>query len=286
MTSNIMLIRKQSSSPFRTVTDKDETNRLTSELGGGKGSYRVVKSVLKNPLMAPAIKAIGAINKFHDSLTSRWNDAGFFLIKAHNYERYTEGMDSLIGQARDIIHDLSHNWDRVMEAEREFLGEKRKPFIASDYPTAEGFRDSFSYTYAFQSLPNMEGVEINSFTLSALREALDRRNQEALRQTTNELNAEMVQLLEHMVNTLADPDKIFRNSLVDNVRTLLEQREARDMCSDPVLKERFDSIASMIAGVSADDLRNNKRLRSELAREAEEKVQAITRQSAGRAFLK
>lgn len=39
MTSNIMLVRKQSTSPFRTVTDKDETNRLTSELGGAGRTF-------------------------------------------------------------------------------------------------------------------------------------------------------------------------------------------------------------------------------------------------------
>jgi len=223
--------------------------------------------------------ACGLIKKFHGTLTSRWDDAGFFLLKTNVYDTYCAGMDHRISSARAEIMSLADSWDVVVAAEREFKGDA---FRESMMPMPDDFVRSFDASYAFQGLPNVDGLELNSFTLSGLRKALDKRNEEALRETTNTLRAEMITFLSKITETLADPDKIFRDSLIGNIKELVEQRSARDMCDSPELRAQFDSVRDIVLRHTPDELRKNKALRSRAAREADELIASMTDQGKGR----
>jgi len=282
LNSNIMLIRLEIGTPFSTKTNKVETANLLAEKGAQSGALSVKMPTFASPIVKAAKTACGLIQKEHKCYCSKWDDAGFWLIKTDRFDAYKGAMDRRIDDAQYEINKLADMWDIVVDEERQFKGASyREDMMCS----REQFSEAFHASYKVQAMPNMEGIEINSFTMRELKSALQKRNEDNLKATTNALHDEMAEMLGKMVKTLGDPDKVFRNTLVENIRTLCEQRTARDMMDSPDLKAKFDSIKLMVDGYNVNDLRKNKHLRSEAGREAEELLERMTTAGSGRRVL-
>jgi hypothetical protein len=80
------------------------------------------------------------------------------------------------------------------------------------------------------------------------------------------LRSEMRDLIDHMVERLTGTDekgrpKIFRESLLGNVREFFALFEARNLTDDRPLKKLVDQARGLLQGVNTDDLRDSSQTR-------------------------
>lgn len=72
-----------------------------------------------------------------------------------------------------------------------------------------------------------------------------------------------------MVERLHDPKAIFRDTLVSNIVDLVNLLPALNVAEDPDLESMRSRVESILAGLKAEDLREDKALRQETAKDAE-----------------
>ncbi len=173
-----------------------------------------------------------------------------------------------------LAQALINVYDRVMEDEQIALGPL---FNGLDYDTPSEIRGrlrvEFSYlTFGIpENLPNAMYAREQEKAQSRLAEAVDTM-QDLLRH-------EFEELVKHAADALtgtrdnkkgeAKP-KIFRDSLVTNIREFLDVFRHRNITSDDELEALCNRAASLLDGVDAADLRKHEPLRDTVARGFEE----------------
>lgn len=137
----------------------------------------------------------------------------------------------------------------------------------SDYPDVEEVRAAFgmSYTYAELSAPG----KLSSINM-AIYERCKAEAQECWRDAIDEgkamLRAGFLDLVTHMQDRLipgADgKPKVFRDSLLKNTVDFLQTFDARNLAGDAELAALVSQCASMLNGVTPDDLRKSETVKA------------------------
>jgi hypothetical protein len=92
---------------------------------------------------------------------------------------------------------------------------------------------------------------------------------------TNRINAAVADAMERviepvqkMATTLASPDAIFRDSLVDNIREVLQIAPSLNITNDRRLADAITAVQNQIATLNPDTLRDNPTIRKDAADKA------------------
>jgi hypothetical protein len=151
---------------------------------------------------------------------------------------------------------------RIAEA-RERLGAQ---FKGTDYPPKEAlkaaFRVDFSY-FTFETPQSLAGISKELFD----REKDKAREvwQQAQDDMREAMRACFAELVDHMRDRLKTADdgkpRIFRDSLVANLKDFLSTFPARDITNDGELAALCDRARSLLDGIEPDDLRKQEPLR-------------------------
>ena len=137
----------------------------------------------------------------------------------------------------------------------------------ADYPADATLRKAFSMGWEYiafgvpQNLPGAMFAREQSKAAAKLAEATDE-----IRQV---LRAEMGELVKHMVDRLSGKGdgkpKVFRNSLVENLKEFLQVFRDRNITDDAELDALCDRAKSLLNGVDAQALRESDQARSKVA---------------------
>ena len=82
--------------------------------------------------------------------------------------------------------------------------------------------------------------------------------------------------LSHAVSKLSDEDAIFRDSLIKNIDHALEAIKTLNLTNDVDLIEIAEKVKSSLEGITAEDLRKDKELRSKTAKDAQAMIDKLS----------
>jgi len=212
-------------------------------------------------------KVMNEVSKYHKAITVPYSDEGFAMIKASLYEDYKEKMDGFVADLDSAVDEFIANLDTIIESDRGALGET---FDIGDYPSAADIRDAVYIVYNFRSLPNLNGVQINSFSMAELQEQNEIRLKEVMESATAKPLAQLLDLVTKVKDTLGDPDKIFRNTLVGNLTDCLENIQSLNLTGAPEITKAAAEGKKLLdhIGSDLDALRKNKEFRSDAVNKA------------------
>jgi hypothetical protein len=100
---------------------------------------------------------------------------------------------------------------------------------------------------------------------------------------TGDLYQRLAVAVSHMADTLADPEKVFRNSLVDNLMELTDLIPSLNFTADPDLDELAKATRAKLAAIDPETLRTDLKIRGQIATEAGALLAQIT--GAGSRFI-
>jgi hypothetical protein len=173
------------------------------------------------------------------------------------HEKERQGPGGLVDQLIDAYPRLQANAERQL----------RKQWRASDYMDADRLRKTFTMkTLLFQldtplALATIRKDMYASERAKAAQVVMD--EVEIIRQT---LRLELKELTSHMVERLSGTDdkgkpKIFRESMLGNIREFLSLFESRNLADDGELSILVKNARDAVAGVSTEDLRESANVR-------------------------
>lgn len=237
--------------------DRGASERLTDEASAVRDSARVNKHIVPKEFLAPIITARGSVQTHFYLKTLPWKDNGDRLIMRAAFMPFCEDHQQLVtGFDAAVEQFLTHDYLVAQDQAQFRMGTL---FNASDYPTVNELRHKFGINLDIDAI-----AQAYDFRLSNNEEAMQQRVTQAMGALWRKLS----EPLEKYATKLAEPDAIFRDSLVGNLREVVELIPSLNFTDDPALEAVRQEIEDALVGWDPKDLRDNKDARSQVASKA------------------
>ena len=248
----------------RGVTTEVTTNKQASS---DAGAY--LRRVIPKSVIEPVRKAADATYQAHRKLTSPWADGGTRILCVDNYERY---MDEVMGSKRLFDIEVSKFLKAYDDIRRQAPARMGLTYNPKDYPPVGEVENKFGINIAWTPIPSGSDFRLNlqDDELNELAADVDRRVDEAVENARLDLHHRLKERLEKVSERLSDPDNVFRDSLIENLRELCHL--IPDMCikRDPRILRAVDAVVQGITCHEAQDLRDDDSKRADAKRAADD----------------
>ena len=251
LTDKAMLVRVNLSAWSARKHDKGLSDEVNTNHGASDDAGRYNKHLMAKERLKAIQAADGEARTFHYVNTLPWQDDGYRLLPAANYLQYTDHMRKLMDKRESLVRDFVANYPAHVEAERIRLNGM---FRASDYPTQTQIQ-----------------ADIKTRTESAIAGAVQdiwTRVYETVSHLSDRLKA-------YEVTPEGKVKNPFRDSLVENLRDLVDLLPRLNLTGDSALSATCQELKSKLCTYEPDSLRENDRLRAEVAKDADSILAAM-----------
>lgn len=251
-------------------TSRKKSTALVDTKDADPRRVRVTASIMQSK----TIDAIAAhLNETRREVAARSTPsvmfrAGVYLLPIDLITEVDEYLIDRRDKLAEMVRTLEAEYDAIKADAQAKLGAM---FRATDYPPVEDLAGTIGISWAYIAVDAPA-------TLAEVSKSIMRREQEkaaatwrdALEEASAVLRAGFSELVSHMVEKLEPGDdgkrRIFRDSLVGNVREFLRTFPSRNLADDQGLAELAAEASNILAGVDAQSLRDNETLRDQVAR--------------------
>lgn len=199
--------------------DKTVTNKVNAQYAASSDASRVNKLLM--PGDAKAYKTLvtlaGAIRQWHYEQTLAWSDEGWRLLPTANYSAYADGLRDRRSQFADALNEFASDYPTLRaQAARLLNGMYRD----EDYPTTQDLRCRFAIGVEFAPVPAAGDIrcDLASDQTAALEASIEDRVQRATDLAVRDAWQRLYDVTAHACERLSQPDAVFRDSLIGNVR--------------------------------------------------------------------
>ena len=248
--------------------DRTATKQTTSANGAADDAGAFHKKLIASPTLEAVQKHIVHTRaNIHYRLTMPWSDMGIRLLPTSVFPEYY----GLITEAETKFHELKgvflqeYEWDKTQAQAR--LGTL---FSEDDYPSVEAVSAKFRFRHTQTPIP-----DVDDFRLNIGHEAEESLKSQYQQFYTTQIEAAMQDVWQQTYDALSKMSerldytdkedkatrKIFRDSLVENVRDLLGLLPKFNITQDQRLENMRLRLEDAMLGVSADALRDDDALR-------------------------
>ena len=247
------------------VKDKSATAEVCADKSASYDSVGVVKAVVPKERIVKITKLASQIRMFVATHSGFWPDDGVRTIRTKRLGEFRAGFSALRDEFNQAADEFSNDWTAIRESAKMSLGQL---FNEQDYPDEKTIRDRFECTIHVYALPDVGSLRDVAGCFDEIFAENETRIQAAISEARLEPLKQMATLLGHMADTLKVDDKIFRDSMVENLKDLLATEEDVVVVDDPEIKELFQKVRESVAGYTPDALRKDTTMRHKAADDA------------------
>lgn len=219
-----------------------------------------------------ALKAIGQVEgrlrDFHYKHTLPWGDNGDRILSAMAYMDYVDGLRVLHAEFDNEVDKFIANYPQLVQNARKLLGALYEP---GDYPGVDSLKSRFEVRTGFTPMPDAADfrVDVGDEAVAEIKKSITDQLGERLRTATRECWIRLDQVVKKMAETLEDPERVFRDSLVENIREAVTLLPKMNLTDDNALNVAIMEVKACLLQ-DPDELRKNKRVRADVAAKARE----------------
>jgi hypothetical protein len=225
---------------------------------------------------APAYKALVShlanLRVSHYAQTLAWSDDGWRLLPVKNYQAYTDMLRAGFHSADSLLAEFCADYPTMrIEAQRILNG----MYQDTDYPS--DIRSKYAWSVEYAPVPC--GTDFRVTLAAGEIEAIAARTEERVKQAFSDAQrdavARLADCLSRIHERLAQPDAIFRDSLITNARELCDILTRLNLANDPQL-ETLRRQTELLAASEPQTLRDNPDVRQDTAKQAQSILDAMT----------
>lgn len=242
--------------------DPDLTAEVQNKhkLSADAGKWLKVK--LPEQALKPIKQYATIVRTYHYAHTLMW-DEGYRLVTHAGRQSYEKAMCEFETGFQEHVAEFMAQYPKWIEQSKIMHGKTWNP---CDYPEPEAMREQFKI--AFQFLPIPESQHFNTEMRSLYGAALEQHNQERIQEAVKETWQRVLDPVRSMADKLSSKDAIFRDSLVDNIREIVQLVPTLNLTNDATMRQAAQVIQDQLATLNPDTLRENKVMRKEAAEKA------------------
>jgi Protein of unknown function (DUF3150) len=224
------------------------------------------KRLVDPTALAPISKLEGRLRDFHYKFTLPWGDNGDRVLPGAAFMDYTAGLRTLKDEFDAAVAKFVADYPQLVQNARLMLGKMYEP---GDYPTPSSIAQRFAVRTAFSPVPDAADfrVDVGAEAIEEIKKNITANVENRLKGATRECWDRLAEVVGTMYERLNDPEAVFRDSLVENLRTLVGILPKLNITNDANLNNALVKIRDWLL-VSPDDLRRSKKLRALTAEKA------------------
>lgn len=263
MITNAVKVRIGFKSPGNSSQNDSLTAEAVERHNLGEDSCRVIQMLIKKHYMAGYRAVIGHARKMHKQLTLPWDEDERLLMLTVKPQ-----YDGTIGGLRTMFWEQVDGFIAVYpEAVEDARNTHKDTFDPENYPAQSELRELFEFQTRCEPIPASSHF-INVLNGEALQQAqaeMEVRNQERVAEAVTEVWRRFIEPVRALAERLADPGRVVREELVENVRQMVATIPAFNLTGSPELITATGLIATALEGVSASTIKDSPVLRLETA---------------------
>lgn len=262
-----MLASPSISLPGFTRKDEDITADVKLKHALGKEAGKWISQVFPEPATRPFIKFKSAVTKVHERLTLSYPERGVAILPSALYLEYVEEMGKLKQQFFALRDEfMSHLSEHEAWAKKEHNGH----FDASLYRREELVK-KFGFNVGFRPVPasSQFSSTIHSLIGNEAASDVDAAVQLAAQEAQKELLERLSKPLGHIVSKLSDDEAVFRDTIISNLREIVDLVPQLNLAGDAGLNKFAAEAKRELSNLDPQVLRDNKSARREAAQKAD-----------------
>lgn len=250
--------------------------KATQEVNDNHGSTdagRFNKALIAKDHLKEIATVANEARTFHYENTLPWDDNGQRLLPTANYFEYNQSLSLFKSKFDGLVREFCKGYPNMIDEARQRLNGL---FNIADYPEAGRIADKFSIKETFMPMPDAQDfrVNLNSQEVEAIRGDIEAEVNSRFAQAHKDIYTRIGSQLKAMHERLSVPDAIFRDSLFENLRELIDLLPRLNIAEDP----NITALTAELRAVYADpgQVRTNTMLRSEKAAQVEDILASMT----------
>ena len=246
--------------------DKKVSDKVEKDYGS-KDSGRWNKILISREAIQEIQSLCGEARQYIYRKTWAWGDNGDRVLPNHSFSEVDAELKNYKRKFDERVEKFCMNYPALIEEAKERLNGM---FSKDDYPDPSRIQERFDFRIGYFPIPQAGDfrVSLDISEAEKIKAAIKEENDRLLQIANRELWERIFKNVSHMAERLADVKAIFRDSLVENIKELCDELDKLNIMQDKDLKEMVDRIRTHLSGEDPDELRNNRKLRKEIAKEA------------------
>jgi hypothetical protein len=247
--------------------DKRATQEVADNHGTSMTAGRYNKSLLPmNEYLDRVHKKAGAIRTMYYQNTLPWGIEGTQMLPTSNYLNFMTEFRKQKSEWETLVNEFISEYTNLLVGAQRFLGTLYNP---NDYPDRISIANKFKMDMAVFPVPSTDfRVQLSTAELSTIQRDVEQRLRDASQSAMKDVWNRLFERVQHMADKLADPNGIFRDSMIENAREICALLPRLNFSDDADLEAMRMEVETKIARFHPDALRNDPDLRRDTAAEA------------------
>jgi len=228
------------------------------------GRYK--KNLINDTELKEVYNRAQSVRKFVREQTLPWGDNGARILPAIHHMSFMRDFQEEQFQFEDAVATFVKAYPaRVKEAPGRLNGLYR----ASDYPPAKNIHKKFQLKLDCEAIADLDDfrLQVDEQEVIRLREEMEKDYAQKIADATKDIWGRIKDTVGHMVDKLSDKKARFHDSLVNNIGELVDLLPKLNITGDKDIDLAVADMKKLL--VDPDNLRRNKRFRSQTAKEAQ-----------------
>ena len=268
ITDKALIVRLAVSQWTSRVFDKKLTDETAAANAIESGRVRAMKALVAKEAISKITAAASAIRLYTYKMSLPWDDGGGRLLPADLVLTYRKEYREMKDRFDSAVAEFIDGYPAYVDDARRALN---GAFNERQYPTVERLKSKYKVTVVMEPLPLSSDfrVDINSAELSAIKKELETASKEREANLVNDLYERLYKVVKHAADTLSDPEKTFRDSLVENIIELTNFLPALNVTGNKHFEALRKGIVKELASAEPDTLRKDPETRKNVAESAD-----------------
>lgn len=244
--------------------DRAITREVCESHGAGDGGRFHKQLVPSAPEYQAMRCAAVAIRRHHYIMTLPWSDGGWRLLPTSLYDAYSRLIRSAGEDYDRAAGSFLAAYPRLVEGARASLGTMWRQ---DDYPAVEDLRSRIGYSvrYAPIVLGSDIRVDLPESELAAVRAASDAATADAIEIARRDTWRRLYDVVCAMHARLSQPDCIYRDTVVTNVRDVCRLLQDLNVTRDPALELMRAEVERTLGASDPSVMRDDPAVRASVA---------------------
>lgn len=254
--------------------DKKASEEVTAQNNAAKGVANVHKKLLGDCAELDAVQKFAAnARNSHYAMTTPWSDLGLRMCPTKTYiNGYEKQMSALQQEFFRLVDAFLQAYDWEVQNAALKLGSL---FNRDEYPTTDSLKQKFNFRYTAMPVPEAGHwmLDVEAEAAASLKAQYEKFYGEQFKKSMDDVWTRTYEALSKMSERLDYGDdtnkKIFRDSMVSNVKDMVTMLTEFNITSDPVMAKAARDLEQALEGVTPEALREDAYLRSQTKRQVD-----------------
>jgi len=247
--------------------DSFVSDEVTNEKNAEKDSGAWWTYLIPRTSMRKINTAYTRCKTAHNKFTLPWKDGGTRILPSAMFLTYTKAMRKEKESFNEAVNDFLREYPEIRQNARKRLG---KLLDHKSLPTLNEVKGKFGIRQEIYPLPDVADfrVELSEEDKKDVCNQMKTNINHIIEEAMSSLWNQFAKLIEKIQTTLGKPEKIFRDSLINNLKDFCILIPKLNLTNDEQLESIRKQVLKTLANLKAEDLRKNKADRTKAAKTA------------------